>query len=100
MIRAIELIREHDLPLASYWYVRKGSRHVQINFAVSSQQITLLISTPPPRRGARHAKLVANPRVWVVGHDGNRVMSLPGRMPANGDEPHVPPVPCLIKVPG
>src|SRR5262249_27323622 len=27
MIRAIELIRQYDLPLASYWYILKGSRH-------------------------------------------------------------------------
>jgi hypothetical protein len=100
MIRAIELMREYDLPLASYWYVRKGSRHVQINFAVSSHQVTLLISTPPPRRSEPHAKAVANPRVWAVGHVRSRVISVPGRMPVEGNELHIPPDPCLIKTPG
>ena len=99
MIRAIELIREHDLPLASYWYILKGSRHVQINFAVSAQQVTLLISTPPPR-GASPGRSVANPRVWAVGHAGRRVVSRAGRMPSEGNEPHIPPDPCPIKMPG
>ena len=49
MVRAIQLLREHDLPLASYWRVGKDTRQVQITFALSPQQITLVISTPLPR---------------------------------------------------
>jgi hypothetical protein len=40
-------------------------------------------------------RLVVNRRVWIVAREGNRVVSIPGRMPAPDDEPHIPRVPCL-----
>jgi hypothetical protein len=95
MIRAIELLREHDVPLASYWRVGKDTRRVQITFAISAHQVTLVISTPPPRVRRARGRLVVNRRVWIVAREGNRVVSIPGRMPAPDDEPHIPRVPCL-----
>jgi hypothetical protein len=95
MIRAIELLREHDLPLASYWRIGKDTRRAQITFAISTHQITLVISTPPPRVRRAGGQSVANRRVWFVAHDGrNKVVSIPGRMPARDDEPHIPRAPC------
>jgi hypothetical protein len=96
MIRAIELLRAHDLPLASYWHVGRWTRRAQITFAVSAHQITLLISTPPPRvRGAR-GRAVANPKVWVIAAGARKqVVSRAARTPTPDDEPHLPPIPCL-----
>jgi hypothetical protein len=95
MIRAIELLREHDLPLVSYWRVAKGMPHVQITFAISAHQITLVISTPPPRVRRAGGRLVKNPRVWIVTHDGRkRVVSIAGQTPVPDDEPSPKPVPC------
>ncbi|HJW70914.1 MAG TPA: hypothetical protein VJ829_16295 [Candidatus Binatia bacterium] len=86
---------EHDVPLASYWRVGKDTRRVQITFAISAHQITLVISTPPPCVRRARGRLVVNRRVWIVAREGNRVVSIPGRMPAPDDEPHIPRVPCL-----
>jgi hypothetical protein len=93
MIRAIELLREHDLPLAACWRVGKGIRHAQITFFLSPQQITLTISTPPPRR-TTPGRLVTNPRVWIVAHDAGRITSTAGRMPVPDDPPPHRPLPC------
>ena len=96
MIRAIELLREHNLPLVSYWRIGKGTPHVQITFAISAHQITLVISTPPPRVRRASGRLVNNPKVWIVAHDGrNRVVSISGHMPAEDHEPSPNPVPCF-----
>ena len=96
MTRAIELLREHDRPLASYWRIGKDTRRVQITFALSPHQITLLISTPPPRVRRASGRLVKNPKVWIVAHDGrNRVVSISGRAVARDDEPRPPVDPCF-----
>jgi hypothetical protein len=95
MIRAIELLRAHDVPLASYWRVGKDTSRVEITFAISAHQITLVISTPTPRVRRARGRLVVNPRVWIVAREGDRVVSVPGRTPAPDDEPHIPRVPCL-----
>jgi hypothetical protein len=99
MIRAIELLREHDRPLASFWRIGKNTRRVQITFALSAHQITLLISTPPPRvrRAARRIKMARNDRVWIVAHDARgKIVSVPGRTPVPDDEPHIGPIPCAV----
>jgi len=96
MIRAIELLREHDVPLSSYWRVGKDTRRVQITFAISAHQITLVISTPPPHVRRASGRSVVNGRVWFVAHDGrNKVVSIPGRMATPDDEPPIPPDPCI-----
>jgi len=96
MIRAIELLREHDVPLVSYWRIGKDTRHVQITFAISAHQITLLISTPPPRVRRASGRLVVNRRVWYVAHDArNKVRPIQGRMPTPDEEPPAPPGPCI-----
>lgn len=97
MIRAVQLLREHDLPLASYWRVGKDTRQVQITFALSPQQITLVMSTPLPRlRKAGGGRLVKNPKIWIVAHDArNRVVSIPGRAVARDDEPRPRVDPCF-----
>jgi len=96
MTRAIELLRAHDLPLASYWRPGRGTRRAQITFAVSPHQITLLISTPPPRVRAARGRVVANPKVWVITSDGRqRVVSRAGLTPTPDDEPHLPSIPCV-----
>jgi len=94
MIRAVQLLRQYDLPLASYWRIGKGTPQVQITFAISKQQITLLISTPPPR-GRHPGRAVINPKMWVVTHRRSRVISVPGRMPDPDAEPRLRPIPCL-----
>jgi len=94
MIRAVQLLRQYDLPLASYWRVGQGTPHVQITFAVSKQQITLLISTPPPR-GRQRGRVSRNPKIWIVTHRRSHVISAPGRTP-NPDADLPPrPIPCL-----
>jgi hypothetical protein len=96
MIRAIELLREHDLPLASYWHLGRRTRRVQITFVVGAHQITLLISTPLPRLRDPRGRAVVNPKVWVItADDRERIVSRAGRTPAPDDEPHLPPIPCL-----
>jgi len=87
MIRAIELLREHDLPLASYWRVGKDTRRVQITFAVSPYQITLVISTPPPRVRRARGRSVVHRGVWIVTRAGKKVVSVPGRALASDAEP-------------
>ncbi|MEO8605153.1 MAG: hypothetical protein ABI629_21475 [bacterium] len=97
MTRAIELLREHDLPLASYWRIGKDTRRVQITFALSPQQITLLISTPPPRARPGRVRMVRNPKVWVVARSASgRIASVPGLTPVPDDEPHIPRIPCKL----
>jgi len=96
MIRAIELLREHDVPLASYWRIGKDTRRVQITFTISAHQVTLVISTPPPRVRRASGRLVVNRRVWYIAHDArNTVVSIPGRMATPDDEPPIPPDPCI-----
>jgi hypothetical protein len=97
MAEAIRLLRKHDLPLASYWRFSKGTRRAQITFAISRHQITLLISTPPPRVRTGHGRAVSNRKIWVVAYDKReRIVVVPGRIPSLDDEPKPPVVPCLI----
>jgi hypothetical protein len=96
MIRAVQLLRQYDLPLASYWRVGKGMPHVQITFAVSRQQITLVISTPPPRVRAARGRVVRNPKIWVITHRGSRIISAAARTPVPDEEPRPNPIPCLV----
>jgi hypothetical protein len=96
MIRAIELLREHDVPLASYWRIGKTTRKAQITFAVSRHQLTLIISTPPPRVRTPQGRVIKNPNIWNITHTAaNRIVAAAGRTPNPDDEPHVPPIPCL-----
>jgi hypothetical protein len=97
MARAIELLREHDRPLASYWRIGKDTRRVQITFALSPHQLTLLISTPPPRARPGRVRMVRNPKVWIVAPQPNgRIASVPGLTPVPDDEPHIPRDPCAL----
>jgi hypothetical protein len=94
MIRAIELMREHDLPLQSYWRIVGHAKRVQITFAISRHQLTLIISTPPPRTRARRSRVIQDKKLLVISHVGNRIRERVGLTPNPDGDPEVPPIPC------
>jgi hypothetical protein len=94
MVRAIELMLEHDLPLQSYWRIVGSAKRVQITFAISRQQITLIISTPPPRTRGRRSRVIPDKNIVVISHVRNRLRERTGLTPNPDGEPEVPPIPC------
>jgi hypothetical protein len=94
MMRAIELMRKHDLPLQSYWRIADNAKRVQITFAISRQQITLIISTPPPRTRARPSRATPDKNIVVISHVRNRLRERIGMAPHLDMQPRLPAVPC------
>jgi len=66
LLKTVELVRQHDLPVDAYWVCSGSGRNapVEASVAVSKQQITLIFHTPrPPVANLIPAEKAA---IWVV----------------------------------
>ncbi len=72
LIKAVELVRDLDLPIDAYW-MRTGGRNdpVRVTLSVSAQQISFIFVSPHPqaRVGDRLPRLVIDHSIWVVERD-------------------------------
>ncbi len=72
LIKAVELVRDLDLPIDAYWVRTDHPRSpVRVTLGASTEQITLLFQSPHPRvrPGARPPKLMVDRSIWVIERD-------------------------------
>ena len=72
LIKAVELVRDLDLPIDAYWVRTDHARSpVRVTLGVSNEQITFLFQSPHPRvrPGVRGPKLVVDRSIWVIERD-------------------------------
>jgi hypothetical protein len=64
LIRAVEIVLEHKLPLDCYWVL--GADQIKVAICKSDSQVTVLFLSPTPPGDASIARFQARgPEVWV-----------------------------------
>jgi uncharacterized membrane protein len=69
LVRALELITEHKLPLDCYWIL--GADQIKVTVSKSEHQVTVVFLSPTVPADAQLARFQARgPDIWVYGTEG------------------------------